>query len=302
MFRPLLMPAACVAAALLLTPETAKAQVILYRGGGLYGRPLNSYQFYSHGYSYPTARYLPALYQPTLTPLYANYYNAGANPFLYRDPVTPALYNLSPGAPPIRPYSTLGYYPRQVPYLGNFGYANVLPLTFQPAYYGQALGSYPGFYPNYLSIPVSAGDDLGLLPPVSSVSARPVGPSYDVASPKSGRDVLYSSTDAVRIRPAMYPALPAGAALLRQGLGAARGPDTASIEVTVPAGNAEVWFQGAKTTRTGTVREFVSPPLEPGSYTYTIRARWMSNGEQVERTRTVQVQPGENYRVNFTAN
>jgi len=75
--------------------------------------------------------------------------------------------------------------------------------------------------------------------------------------------------------------------------------NTARVNVRVPA-NAEVMFEGAKTTQTGSSRQFVSPPLTPGgNYTYDIQARWMENGRQVSRTRHVPVQAGQVVRVDF---
>jgi uncharacterized protein (TIGR03000 family) len=71
------------------------------------------------------------------------------------------------------------------------------------------------------------------------------------------------------------------------------------INVQVPAG-AELWFQGTKTTQTGAMREFESPPLTPGrDYTYDIRARWMGDEGQVERTKHVTVRAGETVNVDF---
>jgi len=66
-----------------------------------------------------------------------------------------------------------------------------------------------------------------------------------------------------------------------------------TLMVRVPA-DAQVWLNGTKTTSKGTVREFVSPPLETGwKYSYEIRARWTENGKAVERTRALRVQPGQ---------
>jgi len=73
------------------------------------------------------------------------------------------------------------------------------------------------------------------------------------------------------------------------------------IELRVPA-NAQVWFNGQATRQTGSQREFVSPPLQPGQeYTYTIRARWMQNGQPVDQTRALQVAATERHTVNFMA-
>src|SRR5205085_1327698 len=55
------------------------------------------------------------------------------------------------------------------------------------------------------------------------------------------------------------------------------------LTVTVPA-DAQVWVEDAPTTSNGTVRQFVSPPLEPGGpFTYHVRARWNENGQEVTR-------------------
>jgi uncharacterized protein (TIGR03000 family) len=73
-----------------------------------------------------------------------------------------------------------------------------------------------------------------------------------------------------------------------------------AIEVRVPAG-AEVWFDGTKTSQSGDVRHFVSPPLAAGHrYTYHIRARWTENGREVTRSRELAVVPGGSYLVDLT--
>lgn len=42
--------------------------------------------------------------------------------------------------------------------------------------------------------------------------------------------------------------------------------------------DAEVTLDGVPTTTTGAVRHYLSPPLEPGRYTYTVAARWGKAG------------------------
>ena len=67
----------------------------------------------------------------------------------------------------------------------------------------------------------------------------------------------------------------------------------AMISLRVPA-DAEIWFDGVPTTQTGSVRQFISPPLEPGRYfTYQLRVRWTDDGRPVERTRRLTVYGGE---------
>jgi uncharacterized protein (TIGR03000 family) len=81
----------------------------------------------------------------------------------------------------------------------------------------------------------------------------------------------------------------------------AAGAAPATVEIRVPVENAEVWFQGLKTTETGTVRVFTSPPLTPGrTYTYRVRAAWRSDAGAVEQARSVPVQPGQTAYVDFT--
>jgi uncharacterized protein (TIGR03000 family) len=65
--------------------------------------------------------------------------------------------------------------------------------------------------------------------------------------------------------------------------------DAAHLLIQVPA-DAELWFDGVKTQKTGTEREFVSPTLTPGKdYTYDVRARWNQDGRVVEKKRTLHV-------------
>jgi len=73
---------------------------------------------------------------------------------------------------------------------------------------------------------------------------------------------------------------------------------SAHLSVSVPAG-AEIWFDGAATTSTGTVRQFNSPPLTPGQHSYQIRARWNENGHEATQSQQVEVTPGAHVSVRF---
>lgn len=73
------------------------------------------------------------------------------------------------------------------------------------------------------------------------------------------------------------------------------------IGVRVPE-SATIWFDGEKTTQTGTFREFMSPPLEPGQkFTYEIKAVWVDNGQEMSRMRKIDVFAGDRMMVNFLA-
>jgi uncharacterized protein (TIGR03000 family) len=75
--------------------------------------------------------------------------------------------------------------------------------------------------------------------------------------------------------------------------------NVARINVRVPP-SAQVWFDGAKTTQTGSLREFTSPPINSDSeYSYEIRAHWMEGGQDVERNQKVSFHAGDRVTVNF---
>jgi uncharacterized protein (TIGR03000 family) len=73
----------------------------------------------------------------------------------------------------------------------------------------------------------------------------------------------------------------------------------AHVMVRVPASDAQVWFDDHRTQQTGTQRNFDSPSLESGTYSYKIRAKWRQDGKDKEQTRTVRVQPGQRVTVDF---
>jgi uncharacterized protein (TIGR03000 family) len=54
-----------------------------------------------------------------------------------------------------------------------------------------------------------------------------------------------------------------------------------------------------KTTTTGSIREFQSPPLSPGRYTYEVRARWTEDERDITQTQKIAVSPGAHLTVNF---
>ena len=65
-----------------------------------------------------------------------------------------------------------------------------------------------------------------------------------------------------------------------------------AFDAIVPA-DAKIWFDGTATTTTGSVRQFGTPPLKPGSQSsYEIRARWNENGQEMDQTQHVQAGRG----------
>jgi uncharacterized protein (TIGR03000 family) len=131
------------------------------------------------------------------------------------------------------------------------------------------------FYPSYgYDVPYDLG--YGLDP----------GPMY--SDSYSGAAPLYSSA---------YQALEPYSTVSRDAA-SVQAVSTAHVTVRVPA-NATLWFNGSLTTSTGSVREFQSPSLSPGRYTYAIRARWTENGRDITQTQQVAVSPGADMTVDF---
>jgi uncharacterized protein (TIGR03000 family) len=81
-------------------------------------------------------------------------------------------------------------------------------------------------------------------------------------------------------------------------------PDNSSLitlRVSVPDANANVWIQNSLMSLQGFDRNFVSPSMSPGNYTYTVRASWMENGKEVSKEKSIDVVPGQEYTVSFNA-
>jgi uncharacterized protein (TIGR03000 family) len=75
---------------------------------------------------------------------------------------------------------------------------------------------------------------------------------------------------------------------------------TAGLRIIVPTPDARVWIEKSPTKQSGVNREFVSPPLEPGTdYHYMVRVTWMENGREMSAERNVPVKGGREIVVYF---
>lgn len=152
---------------------------------------------------------------------------------------------------------------------GGYGYG----LGYSSLYVPYPVYSYP--YNSYYSAPqYGYSDNYYSAPQIYTVPPVVAQPSYrtDSAAPETSTATPPSNG----IAPVTYTA-----------------NSSALMEIHVPA-NATVWVDGNKTGQTGTTRLYQSPTLTPGSrYVYEVRARWMDNGQVVERKREVTVQAGE---------
>ena len=67
---------------------------------------------------------------------------------------------------------------------------------------------------------------------------------------------------------------------------------TVTVEVYLPEG-ARLFIEGQETRSKGPMRRFVSPPLPPGKYTYTIKAIIPGPNGPRTVTRRIDVRPGD---------
>jgi uncharacterized protein (TIGR03000 family) len=75
---------------------------------------------------------------------------------------------------------------------------------------------------------------------------------------------------------------------------------SAVLNVYVPEPDATVWIEGKRTVQKGTVRKFVSPPLQRGaSYWYDVRVEWLQDGRKNVRTDVAAVQAGQESSLRF---
>jgi uncharacterized protein (TIGR03000 family) len=88
---------------------------------------------------------------------------------------------------------------------------------------------------------------------------------------------------------------------LGEGGAPAAAEASAPIDLKVPEG-AEVWFNGEKTTQTGSLRRFETPPLSPNTKCcYEVRVTWKTGGTAVSETRQLSFAAGESVRATFPA-
>jgi uncharacterized protein (TIGR03000 family) len=71
--------------------------------------------------------------------------------------------------------------------------------------------------------------------------------------------------------------------------------------VTIPS-DAEVIIDGHVLPRTGSQRQFVTPPIEDGRiHFYDIRATWIEGGREVSQTERLALMAGDRKSITFTA-
>jgi uncharacterized protein (TIGR03000 family) len=162
---------------------------------------------------------------------------------------------------------------------GNFGGARIggfrggLNHFGSPRYGYGYYGGYGSYYPYYDAYPYAGSSpayDLGYYGDTRSIDDNYV----DVIPPPIIYQASYGNTDIAR-------------------------DTTAHLTVEAPA-DAVVWFDGTKMKTPGSLREYQTPTLTPGSqYTYEVRARWNENGREVTQTQEINIAAGSRVNVHF---
>lgn len=195
------------------------------------------------------------------------------------------------------------YYATSVNYYYNAPYYAGLNYGYGGGYYGAGYGGFNYGYP----YAYNGFNDYYPYDSLGDYSARLytfrrdityVGQPGGTASPVVAHLGGVSNFDAYTAR--LAPATSDGIALA--GFSKDAGSDKklpADITVAVPA-DAELWFQGQKTTQKGALRQFQTPALKPGSFTYEVKASWEDKGKKVQQTRTISVKAGDHLNVFFT--
>jgi uncharacterized protein (TIGR03000 family) len=79
-------------------------------------------------------------------------------------------------------------------------------------------------------------------------------------------------------------------------------PNAAVIIAHLPE-EARIWFEDAPTKQTGTLRQFVSPPLTPDKqFTYTARVEWPEDGHWVSQVHSFPVRAGAVHCIDIIPN
>jgi uncharacterized protein (TIGR03000 family) len=157
-------------------------------------------------------------------------------------------------------------------YYGHGGY-------YGRGYYGGGFGLYLGGYPYY---------GYGYGSPYYYGAPYYGGYYY-------GAPYTYVEPSPAYVQPSLTTAAPSYAQIEPAG-----DPNSVMLEVRVPD-NAEIWVNGDKTSQTGAVRHFASPPVATGQkFVYELRARWTDgNGKVVDKTKKLDVHAGARLGVDF---
>jgi uncharacterized protein (TIGR03000 family) len=201
--------------------------------------------------------------------------------------------------------SSGGYPPAPIEVVCPGGcYGGFHPLT-RRAYAG---GGYDGFFKRYWAYGFY-GPNYNMGPVFSQCG----GTAYVYVATRPGHRFFKHGHEAVSAAPCDPGSIPPGGVVnppTRPANEPARAPgeklppptpNAAQLQLLVPE-KAEVLVEGVKTSTTGAVRDFVSPPLTPGkNMTYTIAVRYTdADGKPIEETHSVRVRANDRLLIDCT--
>lgn len=163
------------------------------------------------------------------------------------------------------------------PYLGGYGSTPALSSTYSNWPYPGAWRSQYAQYPQ----PVY-GSSYWWSPPGTS--------TFAYATPLTTSESYAQAAPRATMSTSFYAGPPA-----------AVDNDKLLLTVRMPSSDARLWIDGKATEQRGFERTFISPSLDPGTYTYSLKATWEENGREVTREKQVRFQPGRQMTVGFGA-
>lgn len=168
-------------------------------------------------------------------------------------------------------------------------------------------GGYGGFFRRYWGYGFY-GPNYNMEPIFSHCGSA----GFVYAASRSGHGLSQHGPEAVSVAPCDLGGIPSGGGMNPPTPASEPGrapveklppptPNRAHLQLLVPQ-KAEVLVEGVKTSQTGTVRDFVSPPLTPGkNMTYTIAVRYTdAAGKPIEQTHSVRVRANDHLRIDCT--
>ncbi len=189
---------------------------------------------------------------------------------------------------------------------GHWGGRETPEFSYGGYYQPAVLGMHgPGIYnkwgtrfyglPDYGAAMELYGYPVPVYPPYSPYASAPGGPY------RGG--VVDPSTTSAPITSDITTAPPANTAAAQPAAAApGTAADKAEFRVKVPVPNAKVFFNDKLIEQEGTDRKLLTPALQPGAYSYRVRATWTENGVDKSQERTVTAQAGQVVNLAFGEN
>jgi uncharacterized protein (TIGR03000 family) len=175
----------------------------------------------------------------------------------------------------------------------------VCPMFGYRGFYSNGYSMYGPPFPTYGTVPgiFNGADQHSYDGPAWYIPRQPATPP----GPDGPVMVPMRRADQTPARPAPPPLPPAEREEEAPPPRQLQADAPAIIEVRLPETTAALTINSQPTQQSGAMRVFESPPLTAGQvFLYDVRARWLNNGQPVEDARTLAVEAGKRFVVDFT--